>query len=523
MRREWGTRIVLGVLPAVLLAPRVLVPMPKWFYFDREIAGYFQALAYWRDPIGQFLYNTPAESLSSIHLHSLLSAPLVGLGFVQGGRVVSLGAAIVASLLVASVGTRLVSHRAGMFAAAVLWIHPLFRYLSTGYMPETLSIALTTASVAAMLLAAETGRRQWFGLALGAFLAAITVHLWEATILLPLVVIAAYSGQWVRARVFVYVGLLGVLVVYVATGVQPVDGGGLVRYALWNDFSVLLSLDRLWLRWARGLTPLSISLVATFPLAIGGCLLTGIQWLRKPSFETAVLGSWLASGLAIPILLANGYQIHQYYTWAVLAPLAIGSGWVLSATVARIEPSIAGDGRQWLDTPVAGTDGEGQAARAGRATAVVTVLLAAVLVVSVLGFQYGLVSEPAKPQRVEWGSDGSIASGEFVSAGQTIARTDAEAADLAFTGTWGFPWSTHFGQYPRLGQVLIYSDVLPRTRSPNPAGVAVHDTAATATNCEYVVTRDDRGTWVEPCRQRLEGLVGLGVRTQITTRQGEKQ
>lgn len=67
----------------------------------------------WRDPLGHFSYLTPAENLSALHFHSPLSAPLVGLGFHGGGRLVAL-ALIVSSASSIGVYQLGVAHGSGL-------------------------------------------------------------------------------------------------------------------------------------------------------------------------------------------------------------------------------------------------------------------------------------------------------------------------------------------------------------------------------------------------------------------------
>lgn len=83
MTRAPVTRI-LKYIPGIVLIPLLTAPLPMSYHTAREIAGYFQALAFLRDGILSYTYLTPKENLSGLHLHSVLSSPLVGFGYIEG-------------------------------------------------------------------------------------------------------------------------------------------------------------------------------------------------------------------------------------------------------------------------------------------------------------------------------------------------------------------------------------------------------------------------------------------------------
>jgi hypothetical protein len=180
--------VALYGLPFLVMLPLLTSPISMWYHAQREGAGYFQALAFTRLGIDSFSTLTPVESLSSLHLHSLLSAPLIELGYVEGGRLISLLAAIVAVILVGRIGYELSGREVALLAPGILLIHPLFLTHSYAFMPETLSIALTTGCLLATIRYVNHDDTRYIYAAITCFALGVANHMWEATILLPVVV-----------------------------------------------------------------------------------------------------------------------------------------------------------------------------------------------------------------------------------------------------------------------------------------------------------------------------------------------
>lgn len=81
------------------LIPKLDQRLAIAYHPQREGAGYFQALAFVRDGVISYTCLTPDESLSVLHLHSLLSASFICLGYHEGGRLVTWFAAIAVIIL----------------------------------------------------------------------------------------------------------------------------------------------------------------------------------------------------------------------------------------------------------------------------------------------------------------------------------------------------------------------------------------------------------------------------------------
>lgn len=142
--RDW----IAVALPGVWFITLLDALIPIYFHRPREIAGYFAALAFAREPVRSFFYLTPAESYASLHLHSFLSAPLLALGYHEGGRLVSLLATIATALILYQFVNELTGKRfAGLVAGFGFWVIPFTQRFAYAFQPEALSIALTTAVV----------------------------------------------------------------------------------------------------------------------------------------------------------------------------------------------------------------------------------------------------------------------------------------------------------------------------------------------------------------------------------------
>lgn len=293
------------LIPALFLSWALAQPMPAPVG-GRETAGYFQSLAIARDGLASYTYLTPEESLSSIHLHSLLSAPLVEIGYPAGGRLVSLLAAIAATALVALLARRWGGDTAGVLAPGLLWMQPLFQRFASRYWPETISIALTAGALyatARTLDATENSHRKWYVASLALIVLGITNHMWEASIALPVALWYASESDYPKAAGVAATTTGSILVVRRIKHWQPAPGS-LFNRALWNHTDAFLSIG--W--WIEGWNhPINVFMTFILPCSLLALAATAVWAIRTRETAPIVLSSWFASGATIPILLAGGY------------------------------------------------------------------------------------------------------------------------------------------------------------------------------------------------------------------------
>jgi hypothetical protein len=489
----WQRKIVIltALIPSTAVVPFLFSPFPGTYHTHRAIAGYFQALAYWRDPLGQFFYNTPAENLSSIHFHSLLSAPFVGAGFFQGGRLVSLLAAIMASIVVMHITSILIAPRVAPVAGGLLWAHPLFLKFASGFMPEALSIFLTSAALLLLLRGYDSDR--WSLRAGGVLLLvpAISTHFWEAAILLPLVALAASYRDWATTAALGVVGSLTIIVNWHVTNLQPSSPNSLVRrYALWQDPTVLLSTQRFWFETARPNTlSLGNILIVTLIASVLACVALLARTIRRRDQSDFILFCWLASGLSVPILLANGYLYHNYYQWGLLAPLSVAGAAITHSIGPRLTESV----RQL---------------RVVNYRSLVVGLIAVSLIFS-FSFQLGLFAGTGAPALERQGAInyiGDVEYSDLVEAGHQVRSRTDDPSDIVFVGDWGD--GNHFGQSRHMSTILIHSRLHITTRGPSnvqpwfsSGGPRYYPNRSTVADCDVAVIKNKTAIHVRSCSE----------------------
>lgn len=445
----------LWALPAVLVVPLLSISIPIAYHPQREGAGYFQALAFSRLGWESFVVVTPDESISGLHLHSLLSAPLVELGYVEGGRLVSFIAAIAATLLVIQIALILDEPRAAVLAPLALWAHPLFVRHSFAFMPESLSIALTSGSVLFALRYVETERTSHYLAVLVLLTLAITTHLWEVVILAPLCTILVVNSKYRQAGSVALVGLLVTGVSRVVAASQLTGSPPTNRFMLLNAGPMFFQLE--W--WTRYLNPNPFDLVFSLTLPVAICLvvLWGTIWVRSRDRTALLLSTWLLSGIAIPFLFPGGFPYHRYYLWNVLVPLALSVG-VLCAWIVptRLPDSVT----------------------AKQAVNVLVGLLLLTAMINVAAFELGAVTLSGQDS-VRYGGGNALTSPETkqaaVRAGLGIRECGvAQAAALTFVGDW----SQEAIFWHPTGIVLVYSDTMVRTRYVDDGGGPVFNNSS---------------------------------------------
>lgn len=328
-------KVLVAVLPALALVPLLDNPFGFYYYTGRAIAGYFQALAWLQLGLDSMTVATPMESLSSpVHLHSLLSAPLLALGVQSAGRVISLAAGVGASLGLGAVAAHFRGPRAGLLATSLYWIHPYTVRMSYVWHPDALSVFLTVTAVYFILRYDETERWPYWIASLGIACLAITVHFWEAIIGLPLVAVLFRRRDYILGGL-TSAGIWGfVVIVHLASNYQPVIQGSLIEWfgvhntgleifiqASWWKGSPSVAVNPVWYTSHVLILPLSI-----FMLGYCAFRIKRVRYYHNelPQFEI-LISTWILSGLTIPFLLPGGYLHHTYHIWGLVAPLLVST------------------------------------------------------------------------------------------------------------------------------------------------------------------------------------------------------
>ncbi|OYR75719.1 glycosyltransferase family 39 protein [Halorubrum ezzemoulense] len=314
--------------PVVFVIPLLTRPIAIRYSPAREFAGYFQALSFLRDPITSFSYVVLQESDASLHLSSMVAAPIIGLGYYEAGRLVSLLAAILASVAIASIATDIFDNRAGLLAPVLLWANPYFIRYTWGIFPEAVSICLTSAALATMIKYNNSGNDQWYWASLSLAVLAVFNHGWEAIILLPLIVILLINREWGRATRTSITIIASLGFVTAITSLQSLPANTM-QYAVWNTGVGIYPTED-WL--GRWLDVSFIPFLFAFRTHMYITVPALIIWTWKArNFSTSacvMLGLFI-SGLSIPVLLPGGVN-HAYYLWALILPVTLTAAAALS-------------------------------------------------------------------------------------------------------------------------------------------------------------------------------------------------
>jgi hypothetical protein len=463
---------LLWFLPIIWLTPLLTRPIPGRYHAAREVAGYFQGLAYVREPFASFFYNTPEENLSSVHFHSLLSGVLTRLGYTEGGRLVSFVAAAVALTVVGYIAYNMFGRVAGITAPFGLIAHPMFIRQATAYQPETLSIALTALAVFLYVRFYDMGDRRLLGYAYVVLIASIMTHLWEAVILLPLVTVSLYYRSFRDAARTASVGVGTVGVLYQITHLQPSNASSLTGYGtMTHGHWQLLFEPTWWLHYfplGESLTgiltePLSIMIGITLPLGVVWCVFWMTRALRTWGLEAWLLASWFVSGLAIPLLLSRGFLGHDYYLWGLFVPLALTFGWGVEQTVETVESlNVA--------LPVAPAN----------------IALAIIVVVGTVPAVNIVAGEASEEQSIT--GDGELPA---VEVGKEIRSYGIDDPNkIAFVG---LDSTENVYRYSFVSRILIYSEILVRGRNTGVDGPSILNSTDEITD-ERVVVYVPNGT-----------------------------
>jgi hypothetical protein len=319
-------QVFIAVFPTAALIPSVTTPLGT-YRPAVEIAHYFQALALLRDGLESYTYLTPAESSGGLHIHSLLSTPLLAAGVRPAGRIVSLVAAAVAVLMLIMLVSRLSSPASGLLAGAFLWAHPLFLRFSSTWVPYILSVSLTIGALLGAVLWVTTQHHRWYVVSLGLLSVGIFNHTWEASIMLPIAVLYANRGYYREIAGVVVTTVLSLAIFVGVRSLQPRGHNLTHSYSLFHRPEVLFSVDwffhggfDVWRTWWY-------FKLLTVPVTLFAIASVGLFYYQTRREDALVIGAWLLSGLSVLVLLPRGWMGHGYYAWGLLAPLATVGAW----------------------------------------------------------------------------------------------------------------------------------------------------------------------------------------------------
>lgn len=341
----------LVVLITVLIGLRYLVtlpyltrPIPASYHPGNEAVVTSAALLRYRYGLAALQVVAPLEGRVEARLHSWLTVPLLALGYVEGGRLVSWVVSLASLVVLFFIGRQGWDTRIGALGTFLLAVSPAFSLFSYHILPENLSILFTSLAVLLAMLPSPLTRWRG-GLLLAVFTLGALNHIWETAILLPLLILLYRKRAWSWMVGLLALGVLvsGVNILVFGTNYfqVPLSQQHHIRqYSFLHNADLFLS-PRWWLPVDRvGSFP---NLVASgyFLLALGGVLYAAYRWLRGDGDDrTLLLASWLVAGLVPIFLLPRHYISHDYSVWGTLVPVSLGLAIVADRVVERLDSRL---------------------------------------------------------------------------------------------------------------------------------------------------------------------------------------
>lgn len=469
-------RAVLATGPAMLFLRVALTePVGHMGWNNRSLAGFFQTLAYLEWGPEALLRLHPEESLSSaFHLHSLLSTPFVAVGLDTGGRLVSLAAMALAAYWIGGLLAEWRTPQAGWFAAVLLWFQPWVVQRAYMWTPEALSICLTTGAVYYLIRHYERGGGRDYVVAHVLAALAITTHLWEAIVGLPLVVVSLSYWKLRNAVESAVVVLLSTLVVMGISRMQS-SRSTINWWAVWGDWSVLLTPEY----WAVAHLSTVWDVLGEFiylPSALVATFASVYLWYSRSERVYAVLASWLLAGLVIPVVLARGNVDHPYLIWGLVAPVTAATALFVTGGALRLR-----DSGQWMS--------------------LATIVVGAMAVLYILSAVYGA----GYVTNIQHDGIGEHTfADESQRIGEELQERGIERSELTFVGDWyqQYDWGRQ-GYVSDILFVYAGAEYLPSSRradlsepSPNRAHITEDPVEAQS---EWCILRDGNSLSLQRC------------------------
>ncbi|MFB6225001.1 MAG: ArnT family glycosyltransferase [Candidatus Paceibacteria bacterium] len=212
--------------PIIAILPLTTVSIPFILHSNREVASIFQSFGLLKDGLSSYSYITYQESSASLHLYSVLSAPLIELGFIEANRLVSLLFTVITVMAIYYLGTILFDVLVARLGSFFFLTNPYFFPYSWAAKPEAVSLGLTCSALALLLKYTKSDNKRWFWLSLIVLGLGLTNHMWEAIILSPACAVLYLNNKYKQLFEYVMVITLLLIIVYFTTMLQPVPGSG---------------------------------------------------------------------------------------------------------------------------------------------------------------------------------------------------------------------------------------------------------------------------------------------------------
>jgi len=325
---------VVCLFPLLGIAGALDARLPVTYHAAVEIGHFGQTIALLKDPLASYTYVTLQESTASIHLYSILSAPFVALGYFEGGRLISFISILIAALALNKIADISYSNLSAGIAPLVFVGNPLVLRWGYWFGPEALGIALTTLSVLAIVLYDRSEHVRWYYASVTLIILGVMNHLWEATILLPVVAVLYDRQEWKRLIAAGVVTVVAVAVCKSITTFQP-NVASLGHYNIISTGPFIFLKPEYW-QLDHANTPFFVAAKLLMPAVYILAIVKTVTWWRTRSSDALLEASWLVSGVSILVLLPGGAIPHSYYLWALPAPFAFTAARTLERSYLRL-------------------------------------------------------------------------------------------------------------------------------------------------------------------------------------------
>ena len=350
-------KVVKGILlsavfvPLICLSPKICSVIPRVPYLHplREVANALRAIVTAHFGLDAFGMVVKGDSFAGVGLYQTLSALLVKMGYISGGRLISLAAAAATALILFRMVSKWESEFEAGLAVSLLFINPMYWDFAVAFKPESLSIFFVVFCIWQAEKYVSAGYPASLAWCIIAVFFGTLNHGWESCVLIPIGYL--FLGDAKLRLKFAFIPLTVIAAVganklftYIS-GVPPLLKAALTSYSIlfyyplffrWNFwFSRTQELD---LGRFDSIGDVYLSGILLFSLVSGAWLL-----VHNRKRYDRLLGFWLVSGASIPILLPKGWAIHAHYGWAMLAPASVTAAiffrraveWFLSERYAR--------------------------------------------------------------------------------------------------------------------------------------------------------------------------------------------
>lgn len=327
-------------LPILLTISLLTVSIPIPLSPTREIAAYYQSLSavtFGPLPGENFAVR---QSDASLNVYSIIAAPLVGLGYLEAGRVVSYLFSIITTFSLSYILKQFSSHRAVYLSPLLLWVNPYFFVFTWTLFPEAVSLGATTSAVALILLYISEERIRWYIASLLMTVVGVANHGWELVILLPIVSLLLLKGKWKHSLFYAAIPVFFAIFIktILLTHSTAADTS---RFLITSTGPSIFITIEYWRELLGGLSsgnPFNIVRSLHFIFGIA----TVAYWAvfsEKSRTISIFMISYTVSGLSIAVLLPGGVT-HFYYLWAVIPPITLTAAILFDRIITRFENSI---------------------------------------------------------------------------------------------------------------------------------------------------------------------------------------